>query len=418
MVDLDDFPVEVRMRFIAAQVYAATDLGMWCFGLERQLYYSTCPNEKEILNIMKLSDCLDFMYEKEEGWNCPVVLSDQLGLVWIAEHIYKEEIPSMLIVMGPVFLSQTSLKSIEDALGRRDVSIEMKKQMARVLATVPVMTISNFQQYGKMLHYSITGERMQGKEFIYQGNSEERRQDQKWHIEEDGAMYTAADRNTRGEEILLQAVSDGNLNYKQIMNESLGTDGSLVSDTGEALRDGKNTVHVFNALCYRAALKGGISALAAKEIEQRYYKEAEKCTTITKLAAVNEKMLDEYVHKVHDNKENEMISRPIREACDYIRANVQKNITAESVAVEIGYSAYYFTKKFHQEMGVRVSDYIKQVRIEHAKIALISTKKSIQEISDFLQFGTRNYFTKVFREIVGMTPAEYRESSGGERNDI
>lgn len=63
-------------------------------------------------------------------------------------------------------------------------------------------------------------------------------------------------------------------------------------------------------------------------------------------------------------------------------------------------------------MGIKVTDYIKQARIEYAKIALLTTKKSIQEISDSLQFGTRNYFSKVFHEIVGMTPAAYREKVG------
>ncbi len=78
----------------------------------------------------------------------------------------------------------------------------------------------------------------------------------------------------------------------------------------------------------------------------------------------------------------------------------------------MGYSTYYFSKKFNKEMGIKVTDYIKQVRIDQAKIALITTKRSIQDISDSLQFGTRNYFSKVFREIVGVTPAAYRERMG------
>ena len=81
-------------------------------------------------------------------------------------------------------------------------------------------------------------------------------------------------------------------------------------------------------------------------------------------------------------------------------------------AKELGYTTYYFTKKFNKEMGIKVTDYIKQTRIEYAKIMLITTTKSIQDISDSLHFGTRNYFSKVFRELTGISPAEFRENAG------
>ena len=44
--------------------------------------------------------------------------------------------------------------------------------------------------------------------------------------------------------------------------------------------------------------------------------------------------------------------------------------------------------------------------------SLISTEKSIQEISELLQFCSRNYFSRVFKEKEGISPQEYRERSG------
>ena len=60
-------------------------------------------------------------------------------------------------------------------------------------------------------------------------------------------------------------------------------------------------------------------------------------------------------------------------------------------------------------MGIRLSDYIRDTRLEYAKIWLVSTEKSIQEISDLLQFCSRNYFSRVFKEKEGMSPQEYRQ---------
>ena len=59
-------------------------------------------------------------------------------------------------------------------------------------------------------------------------------------------------------------------------------------------------------------------------------------------------------------------------------------------------------------MGIRLTDYIKEARLEYAKVCLLSTELSVEEISDLLQFSSRNYFTRVFREKTGRTPSEFR----------
>lgn len=88
----------------------------------------------------------------------------------------------------------------------------------------------------------------------------------------------------------------------------------------------------------------------------------------------------------------------------------------DEVAAAVGYTPYYFSKKFYKEMGIRVTDYIKAARVEHAKILLVTSRKSIQDISDMLHFGTRSYFGKVFQEIVGVSPAVYREQATGKES--
>ena len=111
-------------------------------------------------------------------------------------------------------------------------------------------------------------------------------------------------------------------------------------------------------------------------------------------------------------EEAPMISQSTKKACDYIRANVKNLLSVEEIAGEVGYTPYYFNRKFYAEMGIRVSDYIKQARCEYAKVELLTTQKSIQDISDSLNFGTRSYFSRVFHETVNMTPAAYREQTG------
>lgn len=411
-IDVDEFPVQVRSRFLAAHVFAGADLGMWALGVNRELYYSTCVNEKELWAILEISPCLDFLYENGRRWDKPVILSDQIGMVWIAEHMFAGDGVSCLLLMGPMFLSKTSVKYIEDSVREKVLSVYMRRQMMRTLSMVPVITLPMMSQYAKMLHYSMTSEKILPTDFIYQDEKTRKL------TEDEGtaSSYTQSDpeRIMNGEMLLLQAVTDGNLDYRNIVKQRQDFESELISVSGNALRDVKNTILVFNALCCRAAIQGGLPIKTAKEIELRYTAEVESMDAITKLKNVNSEMLDEYVRKVHEGKSNPLISKTIRESCDYIRANVTKELNVDEIASRMGYATYYFSKKFYKEMGIKVSDYIKQARIEYAKVALMTSSKSIQEISDMLQFGTRNYFSKVFHEVVGVTPAAYRERIGAE----
>lgn len=408
MRNLEEYPVDIRLRIFAAQLYAGANLGVWCFKADRMVC-STCENEKELLDFLMMSDCLNFMNQKPGGWSCPVILSDYLGMVWMAEHVYRDGKPIYYTLIGPFFLSVTSVRQIEKALSERIASISMRRQMMRILVNVPVINMTSLNQFAKMLHYTLTSEQIRISDFVFQDDQIRRYAD-----EEDSASfhYRDADRVMRGEQLILLAVRDGNMNYREIIEKEAYYDASLLSESGDTIRDAKNSVIIFIALCCRAAMEGGLPCKTAKEVERRYITEIENSETVTKMINVYHQMLDEICGKVHDYKETPMISQSTKKACDYIRANVKNLLSVEEIAGEVGYTPYYFNRKFYAEMGIRVNDYIKRARCEYAKVELLTTQKSIQDISDSLNFGTRNYFSKVFHEIVGVTPAAYREQTG------
>ncbi len=414
---MEEVSVELKSRMLASFLYVSSNLGMWCFGEDARFYYSTCPNEAEIRILLEISGILDFLYERKEGWNKPVMLSDDLGTVWVAEHMYRGGKPELLFIMGPVFFSESSVKTLDQALLKKDTSIEIKRRISRLIVSVPVILHPTFNGYVKMLHFVITGEQLRMEEVLYRDVREQpkgRDEEAEANLEERKPLggMTDFDRVNKGERIMLRAIREGNLNYRQVFEEELQYGNGYVSDSGNDIRDAKNTVLVFNALCCRAAIDGGVPAGIAKKMELANTGLIEASASITELTNVNTKLLDEYVKKVHGCKEKPLISEEIQNCCDYIKANVHNPISAESVAAQFGYSPYYFTKKFYREMGIRITDYIKRVRVEYAKVDLLASRKSVQEIGDSLQFSTRSYFGKVFSDIVGVSPAVYREQNG------
>ena len=98
-----------------------------------------------------------------------------------------------------------------------------------------------------------------------------------------------------------------------------------------------------------------------------------------------------------------------KRAKEYIKTNYNKSITLEDVAKEINVSPQYLSKLFKEETGENFIDYMIANRIRIAKSLLESDDLSIKEICYSIGYSDPNYFSRIFKKIVGSTPTEYKE---------
>ena len=92
----------------------------------------------------------------------------------------------------------------------------------------------------------------------------------------------------------------------------------------------------------------------------------------------------------------------------YIREHFDEPIQVSELASMEGFSISYFNDWFKQQTGYTPSYYLKLFRIEKARELLSSSNYNILDIA--LQVGYENHssFTRAFREVVGIPPAQYR----------
>lgn len=69
----------------------------------------------------------------------------------------------------------------------------------------------------------------------------------------------------------------------------------------------------------------------------------------------------------------------------------------------------YLGQLFKKETGLSLNDYINKVRINKAKKLLKETGAMVYEIADQVGFSDSQYFSTVFKKIVGVSPKEYRD---------
>lgn len=113
-------------------------------------------------------------------------------------------------------------------------------------------------------------------------------------------------------------------------------------------------------------------------------------------------------HHIMSHK-NEQPVGIVDEAKNYILSNFHKDISLDEVSRLTKISPYYFSKVFKDETGQNFIEYLTSIRVERAKELLGNSKLSIKEICAQSGYSDPNYFSRLFKKCVGVTPTEYRE---------
>ncbi len=96
----------------------------------------------------------------------------------------------------------------------------------------------------------------------------------------------------------------------------------------------------------------------------------------------------------------------------YLRDNYRRSLSIRDVAAQIHLSERHTSRLFAAVMGVSVMDYVTALRMETAAHMLLDHHQAIKEIALGIGYPDVRYFTTVFRQHTGMTPAAFRRERG------
>ena len=99
----------------------------------------------------------------------------------------------------------------------------------------------------------------------------------------------------------------------------------------------------------------------------------------------------------------------LRTAIAFIEANCDRNLKLREIAQAVGLSEYYCDRQFKKSLGITPHQYLTRYRIDRAKQLLKQQDLTIAQIAQKCGFSSQSYFTKQFRQIVGVTPKVYRD---------
>lgn len=92
----------------------------------------------------------------------------------------------------------------------------------------------------------------------------------------------------------------------------------------------------------------------------------------------------------------------------YIDDHLSEDLSLNELSEITNFSTYHLCRLFKKNTGTTLNKYITSKRIENAKV-LLGTNRSIQSIGFDIGFNNYNNFYRCFKQITGITPAEYRQ---------
>lgn len=99
----------------------------------------------------------------------------------------------------------------------------------------------------------------------------------------------------------------------------------------------------------------------------------------------------------------------IKPVVEYLQQHyMDEHISLESTAVRFCINPSYLGQLMKRELGKTFLQYISEIRIGRAKDGLAGSNKPIQQIAVESGYSNRSTFIRVFKNLVGITPSEYR----------
>ena len=181
----------------------------------------------------------------------------------------------------------------------------------------------------------------------------------------------------------------------------------------EQLRQVKNTFIVSATLASRAAIRGGLEVDDAFNLSDAYIQKCEILNSPDKIMNLQYHMIMEFTKRVERIRSGKHPGKLAVDVANYIQHHLSEPISAEDIAKELYLSRPYLSRKFIEETGESLTDFILKEKTEEAKRLLRYSDKTLTAISNYLGFSSQSHFSRVFKKYTQCTPGEYREKYTG-----
>lgn len=166
---------------------------------------------------------------------------------------------------------------------------------------------------------------------------------------------------------------------------------------------------VSTALITRLCAEKGLERELAYTLSDIYIGKMDMLGDPRDIISLHNEMLLDFTRKMAELPKKQVYSIQVRRAVDYICRRLNGRLTAEAVAAGVGINRCYLSTIFKRETGMTISEFIRREKVSAAGNMLKFSDYSCAEIGGYFGFASQSHFISCFKEVMGVTPREYRE---------
>lgn len=343
------------------------------------------------------------IYRFTDEYNCSYIfmrLPQEAGFLWI----------------GPYLLSQPAESFVQRKTEAFQLPEEYVRQVMKYYANLPMIADENLLLIiAKTLGNTLWGN-PENYRFEYLGETfadhvEAEKIPAAYMEKPDTPLHLdLLERHYEAERELMHAVSQGYLLELSAMDASVYTQGTeqRVPDT---MRNRMNYLIILNTLLRKAAEQGGVHPLHIDRLSSRFALKIEQLVSIESSIELQRRMIHKYCLLVrnHSLKDYSVL---IGRAITLIEFDLTADLSLRALSRRLNVNSSYLSGQFRKETKCTLTEFVIRKRIEHAVFLLNSTQMQVQAIAEECGIQDANYFIKLFKRQIGMTPNAYRRQVG------
>lgn len=317
------------------------------------------------------------------------------------------------LIIGPTRQTENTTQELRELAFRADVPVEETDDFVNAMKSIIRIPLESIMQMLCTMNYVLNGEKLSLHDIaIFDSQQDELRsliaqQAPVSYSPETG--HTPNVHNTfELEQTIMNIVRKGDTAaLREWLKAAPAVNGGILAT--EQLRQLKNTFIVTATLASRAAIRGGMDIDDAFSLSDSFIQKCELMNAPDQIINLQYHMVLEFTQRVERIRMGKRPSKLTIDVANYIQHHLSEPITVEDIAKELYLSRPYLSRKFIEETGMSLTDFILKEKTEEAKRLLRYTDKSLTAISNYLGFSSQSHFSRVFKKYASCTPGEYRD---------
>ena len=192
--------------------------------------------------------------------------------------------------------------------------------------------------------------------------------------------------------------------------------GEIGSFSMESKVNFRNTIIGIAFALNMHALDKYVDLETVSALSDYYIQKAESITTAGEFNRTMRKMARDFDELSHA-RAWESYGQPVDACIDYVYQHLYSRFTVKDIARELKYDASYLSTLFHRHTGQSLYAFIREAKIQEARVLLLYTSQPLTSIASALGYHSLSHFSKAFKAAEGISPLAFRRQGAKRGNN-